>query len=81
MLIFGETHLRQVLTLYACYYNELRAAGSRGPTIRKHCRYARPVGAASSLRADMISGRDRLSNSRAQGQRPGMLHRDGPTPS
>ena len=66
MLIFGETHLRQILTLYASYYNESRAliaaqgyaAGSRGPTIRKHYRYARPVGAASSLRADMISGRD-----------------------
>jgi transposase InsO family protein len=24
MLIFGEAHLRQVLTLYACYYNESR---------------------------------------------------------
>jgi hypothetical protein len=34
------------------------AAGSSGPTIRKHCRYARSVGAASSLRADMISGKD-----------------------
>jgi formylmethanofuran dehydrogenase subunit B len=35
------------------------AAGSSGPTIRKHCRYARSVGATSSLRADMISGKDR----------------------
>ena len=24
MLIFGETHLRQILILYASYYNELR---------------------------------------------------------
>jgi len=24
MLIFGETHLRQILTLYASYYNESR---------------------------------------------------------
>ena len=28
-------------------------------TLRKHCRYARSVGAASSPRADMISGKDR----------------------
>src|SRR5271166_5947556 len=34
------------------------AAGSNGPTIRKHSRYARSVGAASSLRADMISRKD-----------------------
>ena len=33
---------------------------SSGPTIRKHYHYARSVGAASSLRADMIFGRDRL---------------------
>ena len=24
MLIFGEAHLRRILTLYACYYNEKR---------------------------------------------------------
>ena len=24
MLIFGEAHLRRILTLYACYYNESR---------------------------------------------------------
>ncbi len=35
------------------------AAGSSGPAIRNHCRYARSGGAPSSLRSDMIFGRDR----------------------
>jgi hypothetical protein len=34
--------------------------GPSGPTIRKYCRYARFVGAASSLRADLISGKDTM---------------------
>ena len=67
MLIFGEAHLRQILTSYASYYNESRTHLSlhkdapRGRAVQdtKHCRYARSVGATSSLRADMISGKDR----------------------
>jgi hypothetical protein len=68
MLIFGEAHLRQILSLYTSYYNGIAhapiaaqgyAAGSSSPTIRNHCGYACSVGAASSLCADMIFGKDR----------------------
>ena len=74
MVIFGEAHLRQILTLYAFYYINLAhtipaqgcAAGSNGPTIRKNCRDARSVGTASSLRPDMISGKDRSNRRHAK---------------
>ena len=58
LLIFGEAHLRQILTFYASYYNESRthfiatqgyAAGSSGPTRRY---------IAATLCADIIFVRD-----------------------
>ena len=50
MLIFGEAHLRRILTLYACYYNQTRTHLSLqkdaplGRAVQRygnHCRYAR----------------------------------------
>src|ERR1039457_4353505 len=50
------------------------AAGSSGPTIRNHCRYARYVGAASSIRVDMIFGRDKDRALRSLSAILGALH-------
>jgi len=67
MLTFGEAHLRQILTSYATYYNESRThlslhkdtpLGRAVQRIGKHRRDVCSVGAASSLRADMIFGKD-----------------------
>ena len=67
VLIFGERHLRQILTLYSSYYNETRthlslgqgcAAATSGPSQWDYCRYAHSVRAAPSVRADMIFGKD-----------------------
>jgi transposase InsO family protein len=74
VLIFGEPHLRRVLTSYSLYYNEARAhlglgkgraATTSRPAIWGHRRYANPVRIASLLRADMIfrDGRGRHWNS------------------
>jgi small subunit ribosomal protein S21 len=59
------------------------------PSERKTCekaeaiRRARKLARKKAQREGLPDDRrkKRLSNSRAQGQRPGMLHRDGPTPS
>jgi hypothetical protein len=48
----GEIVAHAPITAQGC------AGRSSGPTIRKGCRYARSVGPASSLRADMIFGKD-----------------------
>src|SRR5215813_3035168 len=73
VLIFHERHLRRVLTLYSLYYNETRthfgigqgrAARTSRPTIRDHRRHTNLVRFASSIRPDMIFGKDR-------GSRPG----------
>src|SRR5262245_28457460 len=67
ILIFGEQHLRRVLTSYSLYYNEARTHLGLGkdtplrtshPTIRDHHRHAHPVRIASPLRADMIFEKD-----------------------
>jgi hypothetical protein len=61
--------LRQILTLYDSYYNHSRTHLSlykdapSGRAVQRdgnYCRYACSVGATSSLRADMIFGRDKL---------------------
>ncbi|MFZ2081118.1 MAG: hypothetical protein WAV38_31620, partial [Xanthobacteraceae bacterium] len=65
--IFGEAHLRQILTLYAIYYNESRTHLSLhkdAPLHRAIQRSGTVVAmprlgwTASSLRADMIFGKD-----------------------
>src|SRR6266702_2650998 len=68
VLIFGERHLRRVLTLYSLYYNEtrthlglakdapLRRAVQRSGTIIGHANIVRTT---PSLCADMIFGNDR----------------------
>src|SRR6266446_11009492 len=67
VLIFGELHLRRILTLYSLYYNETRThlglvQGRPAPTIRptiwNHYGHTNLVRIASSLRADMIFGKD-----------------------
>src|SRR5262249_52723155 len=68
VLIFGERHLRGVLTLYSLYYNETRThlgLGKDAPLRRAVQRSggyrsrANLVRIASPLRADMIFGKDR----------------------
>jgi transposase InsO family protein len=47
VLVFGEAHLRHILSSYAAHYNEVRThlalkdapAGSGGPAVRRHCRH------------------------------------------
>jgi len=67
VLLVGLRHLRGVLTLYARYYNETRIAFGVGqgraatmncPTIGDHPHHTNLVRIASSLRADMILGKD-----------------------
>jgi len=67
MLIFGEAHLRQILSSYA-YYNEVRthlalgkgcASRLGGATDRGRCRHPNLVWAAPPLRSDMIFGKHR----------------------
>ena len=66
VLVFGEAHLRQILSAYATYYNEVRthlalgkAPRSGSATDRRHCRHPNLVWAAPPLRPDMIFGRHR----------------------
>ena len=69
VLIFGEQHLRQILTLYSRYYNEARhTSAEEGYTTTEafqrtgtNC-HADPIRIASSLRADMIFGKDGLKD-------------------
>jgi transposase InsO family protein len=67
ILIFGERHLHRVLTLYSLYYNETRThlglskdvpLGRAIPAIGDRHRHASSIWIASSLRADMIFGKD-----------------------
>ena len=67
VLIYGEWHLRRTLSLYSLYYNETRthpgvgqgrAATTIRPTIWDHYRHTNLV-RISSLREDMIFGKDR----------------------
>jgi transposase InsO family protein len=67
VLIFGERHLRGVLSLYSLYYNETRThlgIGQGRPTktsrtaIGGYRHRVSLVRIASSLRADMIFGKD-----------------------
>ena len=54
MLVFGEVHLRQILSAYAAYYNEVRThlalgkdtPASGSPTDRGHCSHPDLVWAA-----------------------------------
>src|SRR2546430_6628084 len=73
VLIFGEWHLRRILTLYSLYYNETRThlglvqgrpAPRIRPTIWNHYGHTNLVRIASSLRADMIFGKDRFDSRR-----------------
>jgi len=67
MLIFGESHLRQILSSYAAYYNQVRthlALGKDTPLGRAVQRsgaiVAIPIlSGAPPLRPDMIFGKDR----------------------
>src|SRR6266404_208800 len=79
VLIYGERHLRRILTLYSLYYNETRThlgLGKDAPlgpihrAIWDHRHHANLVRIASSLRADMIFGND---NSRRSGMRPSIV--------
>jgi hypothetical protein len=66
-LIYGERHLRRILTLYSLYYNETRTHLGLGKDVplgrhmeRLDDRHdTNLVRIASLLRADMIFGKDR----------------------
>ena len=71
VLIFGETHLRRILSAYAAYYNRARthlALQKDAPLHRAvqwsgdHCRHSNLGRAASPVRQDMIFGKDRRGN-------------------
>jgi transposase InsO family protein len=71
MLIFGESHLRRVLDSYAAYYNQARthlalqkdaSLASRSPTVWCHCCHPDLGRTASSIRPDMIFGKDKGSS-------------------
>ena len=68
VLIFGEPHLRRILSAYAAYYNQSapalgiteRCALATGcPKVWRHCRYSHLGRAASPIRPDMIFGKDK----------------------
>ena len=61
MLIFGESHLRRVLTLYASYYNEWIRRWVERSNDTERCRYAHSVRAATPPRADMIFGEGQVA--------------------
>ena len=61
VLIFGEAHLRRILSSYAAYYDEIRprlALGKDAPLRRPVQRSGVIVG-IPILRPDMIFGRDK----------------------
>jgi hypothetical protein len=68
MLIFGESHLRRILSAYAAYYNQSRthlalkkdALASSSPTVRCHRRHSHLGRTASSICSDMIFGKDKV---------------------
>ena len=65
MLVLGESHLRQILSCYAAYYNEVRTHLALGKDAgravdRYHRCHPDPVRPASPLRPDMIFGKDRF---------------------
>jgi transposase InsO family protein len=69
VLIFGERHLRRVLTSYAPHapgIGQGRTTTTRCPTMGNHRHNANSIGIASSLRPDMIFRRDRTTESGAQ---------------
>jgi transposase InsO family protein len=68
VVIFGETHLRQILSAYTAYYNQARthlalqkrcALAPSSPTFWRHCRHSDLGWAASPIRPDIIFGKDR----------------------
>jgi hypothetical protein len=68
VLIFGERHLRRILTLYSVYYNETRThlgLGKDAPQPRAIQRCGTLLATPNALRttqslfADIIFGRDR----------------------
>ena len=68
MLIFGEAHLRQILSSYVAYYNQVRthlALGKDTPLGRTVQQsgviVAIPILSGLSLRPDIVFGRDRRS--------------------
>jgi hypothetical protein len=67
MLIFGEQHLRRILSAYTAYYQsgahalgitERCALASSSPAVRCHCCRPNLVRTASPIRPDMIFGKD-----------------------
>ena len=71
VVIFGEAHLRRILSSYASYYNLQSSAYALGitercapapssPTIWRHCRHSDLGWATSPIRPDMIFGKDNL---------------------
>src|SRR5262249_2194693 len=86
MLIFGEAHLRQILSSYAALQRGAHALGvgqgraskSGSPTDRGYCSHPDLVWAAPPLRPDMIFGRHRVprrATSASSLNRP--IHRPG----
>ena len=70
MIIFGETHLRRILSAYAAYYNQARthlgitkrcALASSSPSVRWCCRDSCLGRATSPIHPDIIFGKDRWS--------------------
>jgi hypothetical protein len=72
VLIFGERHLRRILAFYSSYYNQTRthlalrkdAPLRRSSKIWNHYGHTNLVRIASSLRADMIFGKDTCCSGR-----------------
>ena len=85
VLIFGERHLRRVLSLYSLYYNETRThlglakdAPLRRAVQRSGNIVTTPIlsGLASSIRADMIFGKDRCYSLPGHGFISSRIRRD-----
>jgi hypothetical protein len=61
--VFGEAHLRRVLSAYAAYYNHASVfaegcAVATSPTSRQHRRHPDPWWITSPIRPDIIFGKD-----------------------
>jgi transposase InsO family protein len=70
MLIFGESHLRRILSAYAAYYNQMRThlALQKDAPLHRAAQHSGVLVAipnlgrtASPVRADMIFGKDRFA--------------------
>jgi hypothetical protein len=68
VVIFGEMHLRRILSAYAAYLQssahafgigERCALASSSPTIWRHCRHSDPGWTAPPICSDMIFGKDK----------------------